>query len=468
MPNLCPLKKVDDYRWKIEKTGSMKTEGLIFASEKMLSNICNDNAYQQVSNVATLPGIIGKSLAMPDIHWGYGFPIGGVAAFGLNDGVISPGGIGYDINCGVRLLRTNLSKKDIEGNIKNLVAGLFTNIPSGVGSTGKLNLSSQEVKNVLEKGAKWATEKGFGEKVDLENIEEKGTLIGSDFSAVSQRAIERGREQLGTLGAGNHFLEIQEVVEIYDEKYAQKFGIFLGQITVMIHTGSRGLGYQVCDDYIKVMLDAARKYGINLIDKQLACAPVLSDEGKKYFSAMACAANYAFANRQIITHWVRETFMKVLTKSPKDLGLEIVYDVAHNIGKFEEHRFLPSQEQVFIHRKGATRSFPNIPVLIPGTMGTASYVLVGTEQALKETFGSTCHGAGRVMSRTQALKGERGSELAKRLDSEGITVQAKEWKTLAEESPNAYKDVNLVVDVCHRASISKKVAKMKPLGVIKG
>lgn len=460
----CPLKKVDDYRWKIEKTGGMHAEGLIFASEKMVPDICSDNAYLQVSNVATLPGILGKSLAMPDIHWGYGFPIGGVAAFSLDDGIISPGGIGYDINCGVRLLRTNLSKKDIEKNIKNLVAGLFTNIPSGVGSTGKLNLSSREVKNVLEKGAKWAVGAGFGEKNDSENIEEKGTLDGADFSAVSSRAVERGREQLGTLGAGNHFLEIQEVVEIYDDNFAKKFGIFLGQITVMIHTGSRGLGYQVCDDYIKVMLNAARKYGINLIDKQLSCAPVFSDEGKKYFSAMACAANYAFANRQIITHWVRETFMKTLTKSPKDLGLELVYDVAHNIGKFEEH----AGKKIFIHRKGATRSFPDVPVLIPGTMGTASYILVGTEQALKETWGSTCHGAGRVMSRTQALKGERGSDLARRLEGEGITIQAKEWKTLAEEAPSAYKDVNLVVDVCHRAGISKKVAKMKPLGVVKG
>ncbi|MEW6556821.1 MAG: RtcB family protein [Elusimicrobiota bacterium] len=460
----CPLKKIDDYRWKIEKTGAMKTEGLIFASEKMVPNICSDNAYQQVSNVASLPGIIGKSLAMPDIHWGYGFPIGGVGAFDLNNGIISPGGIGYDINCGVRLLRTNLSKKDIYKNIKNLIPALFTNIPSGVGSTGKLNLLPSEVKQVLEKGAKWAVEKGFGEKNDLKNTEENGTLEGANFVNVSQRAIERGREQLGTLGAGNHFLEVQEVVEIYDESFAKKFGLFLGQITIMIHTGSRGLGYQVCDDYIKVMLDAARKYGINLVDKQLACAPVLSDEGKRYFSAMASAANYAWANRQIITHWVRETFMKLLTKSPKELGLELVYDVAHNIGKFEDH----SGKRIFIHRKGATRSFPNIPVLIPGTMGTASYVLVGTEQALKETFGSTCHGAGRQMSRTQALKGERGSELAKRLETEGITVQAKEWKTLAEESPNAYKDVNLVVEVCHNAGISKKIAKMKPLGVIKG
>ena len=464
MTQECPLKKVDDYRWKIEKTGAMRTDGLIFASEKMVPGICGDKAHQQVANVATLPGIIGKSLAMPDIHWGYGFPIGGVAAFSLDDGIISPGGIGYDINCGVRLLRTNLSKKDIEKYIKDLVPALFVNIPSGVGSTGKINLAAGEVKHVLEKGARWAIEKGYGEKADLENIEENGHLAGAEYSQVSERAIGRGREQLGTLGAGNHFLEIQEVSEVYDEQVAQKFGIFLGQITVMIHTGSRGLGYQVCDDYIRVMLDASRKYGINLVDKQLACAPVLSDEGKRYYSAMACAANYSFANRQIITHWIRETFMEVLTKSPKDLGLELVYDVAHNIGKFEEH----GGKKIFIHRKGATRSYPNIPVLIPGTMGTASYVLVGTEQALKETMGSTCHGAGRVMSRTQALKGMRGSELAKQLESEGITVQAKEWKTLAEEAPSAYKDVNMVVDVCHRAGISKKVAKMHPLGVIKG
>ncbi|MBN1384849.1 MAG: RtcB family protein [Elusimicrobia bacterium] len=460
----CPLKKIDEYRWRIEKTGSMKTEGLIFASEKMVPSICSDNAFQQVSNVAALPGILGKSLAMPDIHWGYGFPIGGVAAFSLDNGVISPGGIGYDINCGVRLLRTNLLKKDIEKHIKNLVSGLFSNIPSGVGSTGKINLSSQEVKNVLKKGAKWAVSKGFGQNDDLENTEETGMLEGAESSTVSQRAIERGREQLGTLGAGNHFLEIQEVVEVFDKDFAEKLKIFPGQVTLMIHTGSRGLGYQVCDDYIKEMHSAAKKYGIVLPDRQLACAPVLSEEGRKYFSAMASAANYAWANRQIIMHWVRETFMRVLTKSPKDLGLELVYDVAHNIGKFEEH----SGKRIFIHRKGATRSFPGIPVLIPGTMGTASYVLVGTEQALKETWGSTCHGAGRTMSRTQALKGMRGNELARQLENNGITVQAKTWKTLAEEAPNAYKDVDMVVDVCHNAGISKKVAKMKPFGVVKG
>lgn len=464
MSKPCPLKKVDNYRWKIEKSGTMNVEGLIFASEKMVPSICSDNAHQQVANVASLPGILEKSFAMPDIHWGYGFPIGGVAAFDINKGVISPGGVGYDINCGVRLLRTNLLKKDIEKDIKKLIAGLFTNIPSGVGATGKLNLSAREVKSVLEKGAKWAVENGYGEKDDLLHIEENGCFTDANYSNVSERAIDRGREQLGTLGAGNHFLEIQEVIEIYDEEHARKHGLFLGQITVMIHTGSRGLGYQVCDDYIKVMLNAARKYGINLPDKQLACAPVLSDEGKKYFSAMASAANYAWANRQIITHWIRETFMKTLSQSPRDLGLELVYDIAHNIAKFEEH----SGKPICIHRKGATRSFPDIPVIIPGTMGTASYILVGTEQALKETFGSTCHGAGRVMSRTQALKTVQSNELIKELENKGITVQVKKLKTLAEEAPDAYKDVNLVVDVCHNAGISKKVAKMKPIGVIKG
>jgi tRNA-splicing ligase RtcB len=460
----CPLKKVDDYRWKIEKTGSMNTEGLIFASEKMVSHICGDNAYKQVQNVAALPGILGKSMAMPDIHWGYGFPIGGVAAFDLKTGIISPGGIGFDINCGVRLIRTNLVKKDVQDRMKQLVSALFINIPSGVGATGKINLSGRDVKRVLEKGAEWAVKTGYGTAADLNHIEETGVLDGSDPDNVSTRAIERGREQLGTLGAGNHFLEIQEVVEIFDDNLATKLGIFPGQITIMIHTGSRGLGYQVCDDYTKTMLSASRKYGIELPDRQLACAPVLSEEGKKYYSAMAAAANYAWANRQVITHWVRETFSKIFAGSVSDIGLETVYDIAHNIGKFEEH----NGTKVFIHRKGATRSFPGVPVLIPGTMGTASYVMMGTEAALKEPWGSTCHGAGRMMSRTRALKGVNGSDLARQLEAEGITVQAREWKTLAEEAPSAYKDVNLVVEVCHRAGISKKVAMMRPLGVIKG
>jgi len=464
MPLQYPLKKIDDYRWELEKTSAMRVPGLIFASEDMLEQISSDNVCQQVANVASLPGILGKSLAMPDIHWGYGFPIGGVAAFDIEKGVISPGGIGFDINCGVRLIRTELTEKDIESNIKKLTAGLFVNIPSGVGSTGKINLSSGNVKKVLEKGVLWAIENGFGSIEDIAHIEEEGRLSEADFSNVSNRAIERGREQLGTLGAGNHFLEIQKITEIFDDSLATEFGIFPGQITIMVHTGSRGLGYQVCDDYTKTMLAAARKYSIELPDRQLACAPVSSEEGKRYFSAMSAAANYAWANRQIIAHWVTETFVKTLGKTVKELGIKTVYDIAHNIGKFEKH----AGKTVFIHRKGATRSFPDIPVLIPGTMGTSSYLLVGAESAMTETWGSACHGAGRVMSRAKALKNESGAEVVRKLDGKGITVQARSYKTLAEEAPEAYKDVQSVVNVCHSAGLAKKVAKMMPIGVIKG
>lgn len=341
---------------------------------------------------------------------------------------------------------------------------------------------------VLNQGAKWAVGRGFGTPEDLLHTEEEGSFTAADASKVSQRALERGKEQLGTLGAGNHFLEIQVIEEIFDPEVAQVFGLFKDQITILIHTGSRGLGYQVCDDYLRILGDATRKYGINLPDRQLACAPITSDEGKNYFAAMASAANYAWANRQCITHWTRESFMKVLAKGPKDLGLEVVYDVAHNIGKIEEHVVADAstpqgfqRRKLVVHRKGATRSFPaghpavpedyrsvGQPVLIPGTMGTNSYVLVGTEQAMKETWGSTCHGAGRMMSRTKALHGIGGRELAQQLESKGIVVQAQEWKTLAEEAPSAYKDVNQVVEVCHQAGISRKVAKMRPLGVIKG
>ena len=482
------LKKIDNWRWLLPKTGGMRTEGLIYASEKMLKHIEEDKTPNQVANVAYLPGIVGKSMAMPDIHWGYGFPIGGVAGMDYDTGVISPGGIGYDINCGVRLLRTNLTKKDIEGKLPALVSSLFANIPSGVGSTGKINISRQEVMQVLNQGAKWAVSRGFGTPEDLLHTEEQGSFAAADATKVSQRALERGREQLGTLGAGNHFLEIQIVEEIYDPKVAQTFGLFKDQVTILIHTGSRGLGYQVCDDYLRILGEATRKYGISLPDRQLACAPITSQEGQNYFSAMAAAANYAWANRQCITHWTRESLMKVLGKGPKELGLEVVYDVAHNIGKIEEHLVADAstpqgfqRRKLVVHRKGATRAFPagNLavpedyrsvgqPVLIPGTMGTNSYVLVGTEQAMKETWGSTCHGAGRVMSRTKALHGIHGKELAQQLESKGIVIQAQEWRTLAEEAPSAYKDVNLVVEVCHQAGISKKVAKMRPLGVIKG
>lgn len=471
------IRQVDEYKWEIPKQGGMRVPGIIYASARMMGHIVKEKAVDQVANVAAMPGIVERAMAMPDIHWGYGFPIGGVAAFDARDGVISPGGIGYDINCGVRLLRTELKRADLERKTGGLVAELFANVPSGVGSTGKLDLTVARVKDVLEGGARWAVQNGFGEEADLRHIEEEGTLKGADASCVSEHALQRGREQLGTLGAGNHFLEVQVVDQIFDSTAANVFGLFEGQVTVMIHTGSRGLGYQVCDDHLAVLQGAMHKYGFSLPDRQLACAPVDSTEGKEYFAAMAAAANYAWANRQVITHWVRETFMRVLERTPKDLGLEVVYDVAHNIGKFEEHK----GRKVVVHRKGATRSFPKgnaaipadyrsvgQPVIIPGTMGTESYVLYGTERAMEETWGSTCHGAGRVMSRSQALKGVRGKDLAHDLEKHGIVVRSDSWKTLAEEAPSAYKDVNEVVGVCDGAGISKKVARLKPLGVVKG
>ena len=471
------IKKLNDYCWEIPKTGAMNVPGRIFTSEKMIDYIIREEAAQQLSNVASLPGIVGYAMAMPDVHWGYGFPIGGVAAFDLNKGVISPGGIGYDINCGVRLLRTDLKIENIKEKLSDIINALFTNIPSGVGSTGKLNLSIQEVKQVIEKGALWAVKKGYGCESDLEHIEENGQLPNADHSFVGMRAIERGANQLGTLGAGNHFLEIQIIDEIFDENTANVFGLFPGQITIMIHTGSRGLGYQVCDDYLRILGDASKKYNIALPDRQLACAPIDSSEGRRYFNAMSGAANYAWANRQIITHWIRETLMIVLGTSLKNLGIDVVYDVAHNIGKFEEY----NGKKLFIHRKGATRSFPagntdipldykdvGQPVLVPGTMGTESYILVGTKKAMSETFGSTCHGAGRVMSRTQATKSIRGQELSNDLLKQGIIVKSDSYKTLAEEAPFAYKNVNDVVDICEMADISKKVARLKPIGVIKG
>jgi tRNA-splicing ligase RtcB len=476
--------KVDNYRYKIPKTykPAMKTDGLIYASEKMLEKIKEDNAPEQVANVATLPGIVGCALAMPDIHWGYGFPIGGVAAFDVQNGIISPGGVGYDINCGVRLVRTDLREKDITGKVQELVRFLFNTIPSGVGAKGKIQIDEREVKEVLLRGAKWALKKGFGWNEDIERIEEHGALDGADPEQVSQRALIRGKPQLGTLGAGNHFLEIQTVVDIYDRETAQAMGIFdVGQITVMIHTGSRGLGYQVCDDNVRVLGKVTRTYGIEIPDRQLACAPIQSPEGKSYFSQMACAANYAWANRQCIMHWVREVFEKTLGQSAEKLGMHLIYDVAHNIAKFEEHTIDRTKKSLCVHRKGATRAFvaghsavPSIykdigqPVIIPGDMGTHSYLLLGTDQAMHETFGSTCHGAGRVMSRTKALEKTRGRHIEKELAQRGIVVLSASDKVLREEVPEAYKDIDMVVDAVHEAGISKKVARMKPLGVVKG
>jgi len=421
-------------------------------------------------------------MAMPDIHWGYGFPIGGVAAFSLEEGVVSPGGVGYDINCGVRLLRTNLQRPDVECCIEDLVNVLFYNIPSGVGSRRKdLKLSMPTLKEVMRQGAGWAVKNGFGSQADLDHIEAHGKIDGADPERVSQFAMDRGKDQLGTLGSGNHFVEVGYVLELFDEKLAAALGLFKGQVTAIVHTGSRGLGHQVCDDYIKVMLKAAAKYGIELPDRQLCCAPLVSPEAKQYLGAMASAANFAFANRQLITHWVRESFEQVFKLGPRDLGLELVYDVAHNIAKIEEHTVDGKKMKVCIHRKGATRAFPphhpetpaayqetGQPVLIPGDMGRYSYVLVGTEKALTETYGSTCHGAGREMSRHQALKVARGRSIVQELAKKGIVVRGAGRATIDEEISEAYKDVSMVVDVCHGAGIAKKVAKLKPLGVIKG
>lgn len=484
MPWQGELKKIDEFRYKIPRNykSGMRTDGLIYASERMLAQITSDEAPEQVANVAHLPGIVGCAMAMPDIHWGYGFPIGGVAAFDLDEGVISPGGVGYDINCGVRLLRTNLTDKEISGKIKDLVRAIFNNVPSGVGSTGKVRIDEREVKTVLNQGAQWALKRGFGWTDDIEHIESRGALEGADPERVSKRALQRGRPQLGTLGAGNHFLEIQVVQDIYDREAAKVMGIDdVGQIMVMIHTGSRGLGYQVCDDNVKVLGRTTHKYGIQIPDRQLACAPIKSPEGRSYYAQMACAANYAWANRQCIMHWIRESFETVLGTPAEKLGMHLVYDVAHNVAKFEKHRVGDEIKELCIHRKGATRAFAagheevpekyrsiGQPVLIPGDMGTNSYLLVGTELAMKETFGSTCHGAGRVMSRTKALDKTRGRNISKELAEKGIYVMSASSEVLREEVPEAYKDIGMVVDAVHKAGISRKVARMKPLGVVKG
>ena len=478
-----PLKKIDDYRWEIPQSykSGMRVPGLIYADEQMLETIRQDQAPEQVANVAFLTGIVGRSLAMPDIHWGYGFAIGGVAAMRVKDGVVSPGGVGYDINCGVRLLRTNLCEEEVRGKIAPLISELFVNIPSGVGSSGKIRVSRKELDEVLLHGARWAVEKGFGSEEDLEATEEDGSMKGANPEKVSSKAKERGSPQLGTLGSGNHFLEIEVVEKIYEPVAARVMGIEEGQVVVLIHTGSRGLGHQVCDDYVRILGEAVRKYGIDLPDRQLACAPIKSPEGQDYFAAMVCAANYAWANRQFITHWARECFVKVFGKSLKEIGLEMIYDVAHNIAKIETHRVDGEKVTLCIHRKGATRAFPaghpdipskyreiGQPVLIPGDMGRCSYVALGTETAMKETFGSTCHGAGRTMSRHAAKRSVTDREVAQKLASKGILAKCASRGGLAEEASEAYKDVTEVVGITHRAGISRKVLKATPIGVIKG
>jgi len=475
------IKKIGDCLFEIPQTGAMRAPARIYASEKMLKNIVDDNALEQAANVAWLPGIVGASLAMPDIHWGYGFPIGGVAAFDYDSGVVSPGGVGYDINCGVRLLKTDLELQDVTPKMKELVDQLFRDIPSGVGSKGVTRLSIKEEKQVLLQGAGWAVRQGFGYEKDLDKIEENGCMAGANPELVSEHALKRGQAQLGTLGSGNHFVEVGVVEEVFDSAAAEVLGLRTGQITVIIHTGSRGFGHQVCDDAIKVMLRASEKYGIKLPDRQLCCAPIQSPEGQNYLKQMAAAVNFAFANRQMVAHWARGAFAKALGMSERTVNMQVVYEVAHNIAKIEEHIVDGEKRKLCVHRKGATRAFgPNHPaipadyraigqpVLIPGDMGRYSYVLVGTDKAMQETFGSTCHGAGRVMSRTKAKKAGRGRDLRQEMAKRGIVVRASSYATIAEEMPEAYKDVSDVVDAVQGAGIAKKVAKLRPLGVIKG
>jgi tRNA-splicing ligase RtcB len=475
------IEKLDDYRWIIPPVGGMRVPGMIYSSRDMIGGIATDESPKQVANVAHLPGIINYSMAMPDMHWGYGFPIGGVAAFDADDGIISPGGVGYDINCGVRLMTTRLHFDEIKNRVTDLVTALFRDIPTGVGSKGSLSLSAKEEKKVLLEGAKWAVDHGYGSSDDLSSTEDEGKMGGADPDCVSDKALGRGKQQLGTLGSGNHFLEIEIVEEIFDEVVARAFHLEVGQVAVAIHSGSRGLGYQVCDDYLARMMKTVGKLDFSLPDRQLACAYLRSNEGQEYLSAMACAANYAWANRQMLMHWTRETLGTTLKKSPREMGTRLLYDVCHNIAKMERFPVEGKEKTVCVHRKGATRAFPpghralpeqyrkvGQPVLIPGDMGTGSYVLVGTEKAYRETFGSTCHGAGRVMSRSKATKTTRGRSIEREMAERGVVVMATGKRTLNEEVPEAYKDIDKVVDVVHNAGLSRKVARLRAVGCIKG
>lgn len=477
-----PIRKIHDYLWEIPQHGGMRVPGRIYATQELMADIQKDEALQQVVNVAHLPGIVGYSLAMPDIHWGYGFPIGGVAAVDAEEGVISPGGVGYDINCGVRLVATKLSEQDIQQSLPKLADALFVTIPCGVGAEGAIpKLSKGEEKKLARDGVRWAIEHGYGTEYDAEHTEENGCLAGADPEALSDEALSRGLTQVGTLGSGNHFLEIDRVEEIYNPNVAEALGLSLGRIAIIIHSGSRGLGHQTCEDALKVMGKAMDKYQIVVPDRQLACAPISSSEGERYLAGMACAANYAWVNRQVMMSLAERAFCAALQISPNQLGMRLIYDVCHNIAKPETHIVAGEKRKVWVHRKGATRAFgpghsaiPTTyrhlgqPVLIPGDMGRYSFLLIGAEQAMLETFGSTCHGAGRLMSRAQAKKTARGRNLDKELQDQGVIARYRGRGTFAEEMSYAYKDVADVVDVVDAAGLSKKVAKLKPLAVIKG
>jgi len=476
------LKKVDSFVYEIPTTyrDDMRVPARIYADEQLLEAALTERSVEQLVNTTTLPGVVKYTLAMPDIHQGYGFPIGGVAATQPPDGVISPGGIGYDINCGVRALASDIERDELAPYVEDLLQAMYRLVPTGLGKGG-IRVSKRELDMVLERGAAWAVSKGYGTKQDLQRTEAEGCLAGADAAHVSERAKNRGRQQLGSLGSGNHFLEIDEVTEIYNEEVASVFGLRQGFITVQIHCGSRGLGHQVCTDYVKLLQKAVRKYGIELPDRELVCAPFESPEGQEYFAAMAASANFAWTNRHVIAHWVRRAFEEVLAGKIPSWELTQVYDVAHNIGKVEHYTIDGKRTKLVVHRKGATRAFgprsnelPKAyqgvgqPVLVPGSMGTASYVLVGTDKALDLTFGSTCHGAGRVLSRTKAKKQIWGEDLMRELRQQGIAVKAGSMAGLAEEAPAAYKDVERVVNVVEGAGIALKVARLEPLGVIKG
>jgi tRNA-splicing ligase RtcB len=484
MVSKSDLIRIDEFVWEVPKSyrSDMRVPARIYASERLLDMALGDKTMEQLVNTAAMPGVVKRVLVMPDAHQGYGPPIGGVVPTRYPDGVISPGAVGYDINCGVRLMVSRLEAKEVESAVGDLISALYGNIPSGVGKGGGARkVSAREMDEVLVKGAAWAVKAGYGRPEDLDRLEEHGAMPGADPSAVSPRAKQRGGPQLGTLGSGNHFIEIQKVEMVYDQSVANAFGLFEGQLALSIHSGSRGLGHQVCDDYVKDLQAAVRKYDIRLPDRQLVCAPLDSPEGKRYFGAMVSAANYAWANRQCMAHLARLSFEQVLAGKVRRFDLHTVYDVAHNIAKIEEHVVDGRKMKLCIHRKGATRAFgpghPDVvpvyrevgqPVLVPGDMGTASYVLVGTADALEESFGTSCHGAGRTMSRAAAKRQIHGESLRQELEARGIRVRAGSMAGLAEEAPDAYKDIDAVIEVVDGAGLARKVARLRPLAVMKG
>ncbi|HEX6384455.1 MAG TPA: RtcB family protein [Anaerolineae bacterium] len=477
------FKKITPYIHEIPKTfrPDMRVPARFYADDELLEGALDDKSLEQLVNTATLPGVVKYALAMPDIHQGYGFPIGGVIATELPDGIISPGGVGYDINCGVRLLASHLHYDEVAPYLNDLASALQANCPSGVGQGGSIRLKTHELERLVEQGARWALKEGYATEMDLERTEENGRLEGADASKVGERAKKRGQDQIGTLGAGNHFIELDRVAEVFDEMAAQRMGLFPGQIVAQIHSGSRGFGHQVCTDYVKRFQSAIQKYDIKLPDRELVCAPLSSPEGQDYLGAMKAAANYAFVNRQVLAYHIRRSFEQVLAGKVQNHWVYQIYDIAHNMAKVEEHDVNGRQVKVCVHRKGATRAFgpgspvlPDVyrdigqPVLVPGSMGTASWVLVGTEGSMAQSFGSTCHGAGRTMSRRQAKRSVRGSELREELEEHGVHVRAGSMAGLAEEAPTAYKDVDRVIEVVHGAGIARKVARLVPVAVVKG